>query len=250
MSLLIPSFFAGVLTVLAPCVFTLLPVILGGSASEKNMKKPIIIISSLALSIVLFSILLKGTTYFLSIPPKVWNTISGGILLVFGIIMIFPNVWNCINIKLKLYQSEIFLQKSGKGENIRSAIFLGASLGPVFTTCSPTYALILSIILPTSFILGLLNLASYTLGLSIILLLIAYGGQKVVTKLNFATNPNGLLKKILGILILLTGFFIITGIDKSIETAFLDAGYLGPIQIEQKLIKNFDSGQDVFSMGT
>lgn len=237
MSYLIPSFLAGILTVLTPCVFTLLPIILGGSAGEKDMKKPLIIITSLGISVLVFSLLIKGTTAFLSIPQSFWTLLSGGILFFFGLIMIFPNLWNSINMKFGLYKTEHLLHKSGKGENMKSAILLGVSLGPVFTTCSPTYAVILAIILPVNFFLGFINLLAYTLGLSLILLLIAFGGQSVVKKMKFAVNPNGWLKKSLGILILLTGLAIITGFDKVFETAILDAGYVGPTQIEEK-IKN------------
>lgn len=238
MSYLIPSFLAGILTVLAPCVFTLLPIILGGSAGEKNMKKPLIIIASLGTSVLVFSLLLKGTTAFLSVPQSFWTLLSGGILFFFGLIMIFPNLWNWINVKLGLYKTENLLHTSGKGESLKSSILLGASLGPVFTTCSPTYAVILAIILPANFFVGVLSLLAYTLGLSLVLLLIAFGGQSVVKKMKFAANPNGWFKKSLGILILLTGLAIITGFDKTLETAVLDAGYLGPIQIEKK-IKSF-----------
>ena len=50
---------------------------------------------------------------------------------------------------------------------------VGLSLGPVFSSCSPTYAIILAVILPASFLTGLLNLFAYVLGLSIALLVIA-----------------------------------------------------------------------------
>jgi cytochrome c biogenesis protein CcdA len=241
MSFLIPSFLAGVLTVLAPCVFTLLPIILGGSAAENNMKKPLIIITSLSFSVILFSLILKGTTFFITVPQQFWATVSGGILVLFGLIMLFPDLWSWINLKLGLYKSEVLLEKSGHGESTLSAVLLGASLGPVFTTCSPTYALILAIILPANFIWGLINLLAYTLGLAFVLFLVAFGGQKFVKQMKFAVNPNGWLKKTLGFLILLVGVLIVTGLDKTLEIAILDTGYLDPIQLEEKIKSFFES---------
>ncbi|USN58208.1 MAG: hypothetical protein H6767_08005 [Candidatus Peribacteria bacterium] len=41
------------------------------------------------------------------------------------------------------------------------SILVGISLGPVFSSCSPTYAIILAVILPTSFLFGLVNLFAY-----------------------------------------------------------------------------------------
>ena len=70
MELLPISFIAGVLTILAPCVLPLLPIIIGGSLTEKSIKRPIIITVSLALSIVLFTLILKVSTAFITIPES------------------------------------------------------------------------------------------------------------------------------------------------------------------------------------
>jgi cytochrome c biogenesis protein CcdA len=42
-TLLFTSFLAGLLTVIAPCILPLLPVIVGGSLTGKNKWKPLII---------------------------------------------------------------------------------------------------------------------------------------------------------------------------------------------------------------
>ena len=80
MTLLIVSFLAWVLTILAPCVLPLLPVILWASVSEaENKSRPYIIIASLWFSIILFSLLLKASTVFIWIDPIVWKLFSGWI---------------------------------------------------------------------------------------------------------------------------------------------------------------------------
>ena len=60
--LLITSFLAGILTVAAPCVLPLLPVIVGGSLMDEHRSRPLIIAVSLALSVILFTLLLKVFT--------------------------------------------------------------------------------------------------------------------------------------------------------------------------------------------
>jgi cytochrome c biogenesis protein CcdA len=62
------SFIAGILTILAPCVLPLLPIIIGGSLEEKSIRRPIIITLSLAASIVVFTLILKVSTAFIDIP--------------------------------------------------------------------------------------------------------------------------------------------------------------------------------------
>ena len=235
MELLIPSFLAGVLTVLAPCVLSLLPIIIGGSVGEKNPLRPLIIVGSLGISVIIFTLLLKATTALIGIPQEFWKFISGGLITIFGLVMMFPDQWTQISCKLKLYKSEAGLAKSGKISGNKGAILLGASLGPVFTTCSPTYLLILAIVLPKSLGLTVLNLTIYAVGMSIPLLAIGYGGRKIASKFKGASNPKGWLKRVLAIILILTGIAIVTGFDKKIESALIERGYRGAFELEQSI---------------
>src|SRR3989338_9998715 len=93
MTFLIVSFIAGVLTVLAPCILPLLPVVIGSSAAGRSRYTPYIVVGSLALSIILFTYLLKASTVFIMVPPQFWTYLSGGILLLFGVALVFPSLW-------------------------------------------------------------------------------------------------------------------------------------------------------------
>ncbi len=87
------SFFSGILTVLAPCVLPLLPVILGGSLAGQNKARPYIIIASLIVSLLLFTLLLKASTVLIHVDPIVWEYVSGGLLILFSATLIFPSLW-------------------------------------------------------------------------------------------------------------------------------------------------------------
>jgi cytochrome c-type biogenesis protein len=241
MEFLLVSFLAGVLTVLAPCVISLLPVILGGTLGQKNPWRPLVIAGSLGVSVILFTVLLKFFGTFFGASEDVLKWISVSLIFVFGLTMVFPNTWNKIAFKLKLYKSEGLLQKSHEKGGLWGAVLLGASLGPVFTTCSPTYAIILAVVLPQSFTIALFNLIAYALGLMVFLLAIGYGGQALTKKFRWAANPGGWFKKVLGGLLILTSLAIMTGADKKVEAWIIEQGYLGPIGIEGKLLDGVDT---------
>lgn len=236
MEYLIPSFLAGILTVLAPCVVTLLPIILGGSLGEKNFLRPLVIAGSLGISVIVFTLLLKATTLLINIPQNFWASVSGVLIIIFGFTMLFPTLWEKVAFKLKFYKSGSLLNKNSKKKGLKGAFLLGASLGPVFTTCSPTYALILAVVLPNNVGIGIINLIFYALGLTLILLAIGYGGQKVSNYFKFAVNPNGLFKRGLGVVLIVTGLLIMTGYDKEIEKNLIRSGYKGATGIEASLI--------------
>jgi cytochrome c-type biogenesis protein len=239
MILLLISFVAGILTVLAPCILPVLPVIVGGSIStDKNRyKKALTIIISLGVSILLFTFLLKASTLLIEIPEDVWKWISGGIIILFGLVTLFPNLWNNKHLAKLSAKSNIALGKGNKKDSFWGDVTIGAALGPVFSTCSPTYFIVLATVLPVSIALGFVYLLAYVLGLGLILFLIVMLGQRLVAKLNIAANPNSKFKKLLGALFILLGFAIIAGLDKELEVKLIESNLFDVTQVEQKLLE-------------
>jgi len=241
MALLILSFIAGVLTVAAPCILPLLPLIVGGSAvsgsGKKQWYRPLVIALSLAGSVVVFTLLLKATTTLLGVPQMVWSVISGVIVILLGLNLLFPQVWEKVMIATKLPISSNKLLGKTVGQNgIGKDILTGAALGPVFSSCSPTYALIVAAVLPESFAKGLAYLLAYALGLAAVLLLVAIAGQAAVNKLGWLSDPGGWFRRIMGILFILVGLAVLLGIDKHFQTYVLENGWYDPIlRLEQRL---------------
>src|ERR1700757_3194337 len=119
MLLLLGAFVAGIITVFAPCVFALLPVIVGGSMTGdvKDKRRPLIIAASLAVSLIAFTLLLKFATLFIDVSPQVISYISGGIIVAIGLLMLFPNIYDWIIIQLNLQAwSQRTLGASGRGK--------------------------------------------------------------------------------------------------------------------------------------
>src|SRR6478672_9991292 len=101
MSLLFASFIAGILTILAPCVLPLIPVIVGGAAvnNKKSYARPLIIVASLGVSIFVFTLLLKASTALLGVPQSVWQFISSVIIIGLGLTYLFPKLWESVSLQ-------------------------------------------------------------------------------------------------------------------------------------------------------
>ncbi len=238
------SFIAGMLTILAPCVFTLLPVILGGSLAGTGWKKSATIIISLALSVFFFTLLLKASTLLINVDPNFWKYLSGGLLIAFGLSTLFPRVWSTLTFKLNITsKSDKLLDTGSQKKSFLGDILVGAALGPVFSSCSPTYAIIVATILPQDPVSGVINLIVYILGLTLVLSLISIFGQRIIKNIKWAVNPDGLFKKTLGVLFIIIGLSIFTGFDKRFETFLLDNGLFDPTQIEINLLEKEEESQ-------
>jgi cytochrome c biogenesis protein CcdA/thiol-disulfide isomerase/thioredoxin len=238
MTILLISFLAGILTILAPCILPVLPIVLGRSVEGTHKFKPLIISGSLAVSVVVFTLLLKASTAFINIPPSTWSYISGGIIIFFGFITLVPAPWEKLSSTFKFsIRSNKTLGKNAQKEGVLGDILVGASLGPVFSSCSPTYFLIIATVLPQNYLVGTIYVAVYAMGLALMLVLIGYIGQRFAKRLTSFANPKGWFKRTLGILFLIVGLAMITGYDKKAEVALLDSGFFDITKIEHKLLQ-------------
>src|ERR1044071_5702773 len=90
MLLILSAVLAGILTIGAPCILPLLPILLGASVGQKSSMRPLFITLGF---IVMFSILgisLSFLTIHLHLNPNTLRTIAVVFLGIFGIFMIWP----------------------------------------------------------------------------------------------------------------------------------------------------------------
>lgn len=233
---LVGALIAGALTTLAPCVLPMLPIIVGSSmvspdssadsaTSQKSrglspgVQRALIITAALGASIIAFTLLLKVFTDALGVPTDVWPYVTGTLLIVLGLISVFPNLWESFAGRLRLSaRSSAQLSAARQKTGTFGAIATGAALGPVFTSCSPLYGYVVVTVLPAQFGYGLVLLAAYALGLCATLLAIALLGRKVIAKVGWAADARGWFRRGLGVLFVLIGVAIMTGFDKTFET--------------------------------
>ena len=237
------SFLAGILTVLAPCTILFLPVIVGGNIAEGHTKfRSLVIAASLGVSVIIFTLILKVSTLFISIPQATWQIFSGAIIFLLGLVMLFPAIWEHVPLLDKLnIRGNKLLTTGYKKNNIAGDIITGAALGPVFSTCSPTYFIILATVLPKSIGAGFIDLLAYVFGLCGFLLLITIVSEKALQKLGFASDSRGWIKRTIGVVFLIIGVGIIFGLDQKFELA-LSNHIFDVTKIEQKLLANQVNG--------
>ncbi len=240
MILTLGALVAGILTTLAPCVLPLLPVIVGGSlgsSTRENRKRALIIAGSLGVSVILFTLLLRATTALIGIPQETWQWISGGILIALGAVTVFPKIWDKISTRLSLQRvtNRGLSQAQARG-GVLGSVLTGGALGPVFSSCSPFYGFVVVSVLPASFAEGMLYLIAYVVGLCGTLLLLALLGQRLMGKARWLANPDGVFRRVLGIVFVLVGIAIILGLDKDLQTWLIEFSPIRPWELDSGFI--------------
>ncbi|MCU0279015.1 MAG: hypothetical protein MUF33_07490 [Candidatus Nanopelagicales bacterium] len=236
---LLGAFIAGVLTTLAPCVLPMLPVIVGGSltGTGSDRRRAYVITASLGVSVVVFTLLLKASTAFIDIPPRTWALFSGGLLILLGVISLFPGIWERLSARLSLQSRTTTGLAEARGrEGLGGQILTGAALGPVFSSCSPLYAYVVVTVLPAQFGYGMLLLAAYVVGLCGTLLVVALLGQKFVRRMGWAADPHGWFRKVIGIAFILVGIFVLTGADKDLQAWIIQNSPVRPWELDSGFI--------------
>lgn len=237
------SFLAGVLSVLAACVLPLLPVIVGGSLSTGgSRKRAYTIVAALAVSIVFFTLILKASTALIGVPESLWSYLSGGIVTLIGVFMVFPNLWVKVPLINRLNRSSnVMLTQGYQRGGFTGDVIMGAALGPVFASCSPTYFIILATVLPATPLLGLVYLIAYAIGLSLTLLVIAFAGEALIQRLGVALTPDGKFMRGIGVLLVVVGVLVFTGEQKKIEAWLVERGF-DATSIELRLLGAEENG--------
>ena len=241
MLLFIICILAGALTVLAPCVLPVLPVIIGGSLDKKatkQSKRPYIVAAGLVGSIVVFTLLLKASTALVNLSPHVLTDVSGGIVIALGLASLFPKAWDQLLIRTGWQaKAQRLLGTSEQNTNeYAGPLLTGVALGPVFSTCSPTYAFILASVLPRNFGTGLIYLLAYCVGLAATLLVVVVLGKKAIGNAGWLLDTHGWFRRAFGALFILIGIAIIAGWLVSAELWVARHSPISSTRIEQSLL--------------
>lgn len=240
---LLGALLAGVLTTLAPCVLPLLPVIVGGSlmadpeARGAATRRALLVTASLGASVIAFTLLLRASTRLIGIDPQVWNVVAGGLLILLGLIALFPSAWDAVSMRLGLQRGTAAgLAAANRRDGRLGAILTGAALGPVFSSCSPMYGYVIVTVIPAAPAYGLLLLAAYVVGLCAMLLLIALVGQRLIRRLGWLADPHGWFRRVLGLIFVVVGVLVLFGLDRELQAWIIVRSPIRPWELDQGFI--------------
>lgn len=196
---------AGMLTVGAPCVLPMLPVVLGASVAGHHPARPLFIALGFALAFAALGLAFASVSHVLGLTQEVLRDGAALLLLLFGVLMVWPAPaqWLAMHAGGPLRRWAALGEGAGRGPV--GGLLVGLSLGAVWTPCAgPVLGAILTLVATepdagrTALLLG-----SYSLGAALPMLVIAYGGQFVATRLRFVARHAHRVQQVFGLLIAL-----------------------------------------------
>ena len=204
---------AGTLTVASPCVLPILPISLGGALGRSSKVRPLFIVSGFVLAFAALGLVLASLSQHAAIAHETVRNVGIAILMLAGVSMLWraPYEWLIARVGGPLGRiAALGDNASGNQASNFGGFMLGVSLGAVWTPCAgPVLASILVFVAKAeSFAASATLLFLYALGAGIPMLVIAYGGQFLKTRLRVVATHAERLQQVFGVLIVITALAI------------------------------------------
>ncbi len=205
---------AGLVTVAAPCILPLLPILLGVSIGHTSKTRPLFIVAGFVLVFSIAAVLISFLVAHAGLSSGLIRNIGIAVLAVFGLLMVWPALFDKLGARLSGFSMRIGGQ-AGTDTCNRGGFILGMTLGLVWTPCAgPVLASILALIaLQRELTMAAILLFAYSIGAAAPMLIIAYAGQYLTTRIEKIARYSRLLQQIFGILIILLAIAIYFNYD-------------------------------------
>jgi cytochrome c biogenesis protein CcdA len=212
---------AGSLTTLSPCVFPLLPLVLGG-AVQKNRAAPLAMGLGMVISFAAIGVIVGVLGDAIGLSPDRVRVFAAALLITFGLVMLVP----ALNERFTAMVSPLASGANAAsarldGGSMWSALAMGGLLGLIWSPCSgPLLGSALTLVASEGGAArGALILGLFGLGAAIPLVAAAYASRAGFGRVRQWVLRHGeQSKKLFGALLLLVGLVILSGADKWLET--------------------------------
>lgn len=217
------SFVAGVLSTLSPCVLPILPIIIS-SALQHSRQGLIALIIGISLSFAITGSLISYAAMAWEFDISIIKTISASLLLTFGLIILIDP----LNVKFTQIASRLMSGGTNKVATYEATgtsgqFILGLLLGFVWTPCvGPTLGAAISLAIQGDslpIVFGIMLV--FGAGAGVPLLVLGSLSGKIINREKLGNNVN-VMKKVLGVFLVLIALTILFGYDRYLETLLVE----------------------------
>lgn len=223
---LLLAFAAGLLTILSPCVLPILPLALGAAASEHRYG-PLALAAGLTISFVAIGLFVATVGFSIGLDGDVFRAVAAVLMIALGLVLLLP-----------VAQAR-FATAAGPAGNwaaerldavsrtgLSGQFVVGLLLGAVWSPCvGPTLGAV-SVLAAQGKELGSVALTMAVFGLGAATPLVVLGLLTRETLMRWRTRmaeAGRIGKAALGVLLLVSGVAVLSGVDKTAETALVQA---------------------------
>jgi cytochrome c biogenesis protein CcdA len=217
---------AGALSTLSPCVLPILPIVLFG-ALERRLWGPIALAAGLAASFAGVGIALASVGFSVGIDPETLRLAVAALMGAAGVVLLVPALEGRVaSMASPLAGRGQMLLDRLQPSGIWGQFALGAVLGIIWSPCSgPTLGAAIGLAAQGDDLgRAASTMVAFALGAATPILLLAYGSrQAIMARRDWMARASRIGKPAMGAAFLGIGLFVLTGLDKMVETSLTNA---------------------------
>jgi cytochrome c-type biogenesis protein len=223
---LVLAFLAGVLSILSPCVLPIIPIALGTAASDRRWG-PVALAAGLAVSFVAIGLFVATIGHSIGLGEQAFRKLGAVLIIAVGALLVLPGVQARLAVAgapIVQWTDQHFGHPRGSG--MAAPFWLGVLLGAVWSPCvGPTLgAASLLAAQGRDLPLVAVTMLSFGVGAAVPLVALGMASREWLTSWRGRLVSAGRgLRAALGLLLVAIGAMVLAGLDKSIETALVDA---------------------------
>lgn len=222
--LLFFAFLAGFVTILAPCIWPLLPIVLSAS-SGAGKRRPLGITLGVMTSFTIFTLSIAYLEKFFHLDPNLFRLLAVIVIGLLGVSMLIPALGAQFEILINNVLSPFHgkLQKKGAGFAVGYAT--GFSIGLVWAPCAgPILATVATLAATQAVDLRVVLVTiAYVTGLGIPLFFLSLAGSAWFSRMRQLNKFTGIIQQIFGLIMIAAALLIYTNYDKTLQVKILDA---------------------------
>lgn len=221
--LLLFAFLSGLVTILAPCIWPLLPIILSSSATGGKAKS-VGITLGIMLSFAIFTLTISYLVSLFNIDPNFLRVFAVIIIGFLGISLVIPQISTQLEVFVSKLSGKLGSTSTSQRSGFWGGLLTGFSLGIVWTPCAGPILATIATLAATKAVNAELVLVTivYVIGVGIPLFFFSYGGSLLLNKSRIVSKYTGRIQQVFGVIMILTAVAIYTNYDKVLQVKLLD----------------------------
>jgi len=225
--LLLVAFVSGLLTILAPCIWPILPVVLSTSATVGH-RRPLGVTTGILLSFTVLTLSLSYLVRIFNIDPDSLRLLAVVVIIFLGLVLLVPPLSSLLEAYASMLSSHFFVKAgsvtSESGSGFWGGLVTGLSLGIVWAPCAGPILATIAALSATRAVNSQVVLVTivYMIGTGIPLFLFATFGSRLLTRSRLLSPFTGRIQQILGVIMIVTALFIYTGYDRLLQAKLLN----------------------------
>ncbi len=221
--LLFFAFLSGLATILAPCVWPILPIILSASASGGH-RRPLGIVSGIAVSFTFFTLALSYILRVIPFDPDRLRLFAAVVIALLGVTFVVPFLGRILEGWVSRLSALGGRFTGNQGDGFSSGFVTGAALGILWSPCAgPILATVAALAATQSVNWEIILVTiAFVAGISVPLFILALVGQAIFTRSRRLNPYLPIIQRIFGVIMILAALAIYTGYDRILQTKIIE----------------------------